>query len=89
MTVIEPQTTASTRSNRKNIAANTETSSHRSVDSELLEDDCEEFSAPVVNVDALYSQEKVGLSDSFTESAEITSEGNRSDTESEMCQLES
>ena len=89
VTVIEPQTTASTSSNRKNIAANTETSSHRSVDSELFDDDCEEFSAPVVNVDALYSQEKVGLSDSFTESAEITFEGNRSDTESEMCQLES
>ena len=35
------------------------------------------------------SQEKVGLSDSFTDSAEITFEGKRSDTEGEMCQLES
>ena len=89
VTVIQPQTKASTRSNRKNVTANTETSSHRSINSELFDDDYEEFSAPVVNVDALYSQEKIGLGDSFTESAEITFEGNRSDTESEMCHLES
>ena len=89
VTVIEPQTTSNTRSNRKDTAASTETSSHPSIGRELFDNDYEEFSAPVVNVDALYSQEKIGSGDSFTESAEIAFEGNRSDTESEMCQRES
>ena len=88
VTVIEPQTTANTRSNQKDIVASTETS-HPSIGGELFNDDYEEFGAPVVNVDVLYSQEKIRSGDSFTESAEITFEGNRSDTESEMCQRES
>ena len=87
VTVIEPQSTGSTRSNRKDIRADTEISTHRSVNSELFDDNCEEFSAPVVNIDALYSQDKI--STDFTESAEMTFEGNISDTESEICQQQS